>query len=116
MEPVIPGDPVPRKWIQDRLNGTLSVEQTQTAQAAPVQHQMGNQDMAQMLAPMGTSMGNTLAKLLKPMAEAQTKEMVDKKIFSTEGKQYDALELAKIKGWSNVDTLAETQLIWRECQ
>ena len=77
---------------------------------------MGNQDMAQMLASMGTSMGNTLAKSLKPIAEAQTKAMVDKKIFSTEGKQYDASELAKIKVWSNVDTLTETQPIWRECQ
>ena len=120
MEPVTSVDPTFGKWRQTRLDGTLGVEQAvltpPPVHQQVVQQGLQGQDLAQMLAAVGTRMGATMAESLKPMAEAQTKAILEKRRVATEGKQYDGADLARIKAWSNVYSVRDIQPVWREFQ
>ena len=121
MEPVTSADPVLGQWIQARLNGTLGIERAAQAPAPAqqpviIQQAQQGQDIAQMLAAVGTRMGVTLAESLKPMTLATTNAMLEKRRAATEGKQYTGADLAKIKSWSNVHSVRDIQPVWREFQ
>ena len=58
----------------------------------------GGQDISCMLTTVDTQMLVQLAESLKPMAEAQSKVIMEKKREATRGKHYDGAELVPSYG------------------